>query len=63
MLRLFKILALIFIVSAMPACTSSQAIYEGIKNNNDAQRSPNERAINPAPSYEQYKRERETVTH
>lgn len=34
-------------------------MYEGIKSNHDAKRPPNERAKTPAPSYDEYKKERE----
>ncbi len=48
-------------VLLLPACTSDlyQSVYEGIKGNNDAKRTPSERAMNPAPSYDEYKKERE----
>lgn len=46
---------------ALSACADpSRNLYEGIKANNDAKRSPNERAMTPAPSYDQYKKERES---
>ena len=35
-------------------------LYEGIKGNNEAKRTPNERATAPAPGYDSYKKERET---
>ena len=43
------------------ACTGDpyRNVYEGIKNNNDAKKTPTERATSPTPSYEQYKKERE----
>jgi hypothetical protein len=34
-------------------------LYEGIKASNDAQRTPQERAMDPAPNYDAYKKERE----
>lgn len=45
----------------LAACANDpyQGIYEGIKGNSDAKRTPNERAMTPAPSYEEYKKERE----
>ena len=45
----------------LAACTGDpyQGVYEGIKGNNDAKRTPNERAMTPAPSYAEYKKERE----
>ncbi len=36
-----------------------QGLYEGIKGNNDAKRTPTERATTPTPSYDDYKKERE----
>lgn len=37
-------------------------LYDGIQNNNDVKRSPNERAISPTPGYDEYKKEREDKT-
>lgn len=47
----------------LAACSSNftQGIYEGIKAQNDAKRSPQERAMTPAPSYDEYKKERENT--
>jgi hypothetical protein len=46
---------------ALTACADPERnLYEGIKSSNEAKRSPNERAMTPAPSYDQYKKERET---
>jgi hypothetical protein len=53
-----KTIWVILLLSGLSACISYQAIYEGIKNNNEAKRTPNERAVNPAPTYDQYKKER-----
>jgi hypothetical protein len=43
------------------ACTTDpyRGLYDGIKNSNDAKRSPSERAVSPAPSYDSYKKERD----
>ena len=51
-------------VLSLAACTSDpyQGVYEGIKANQDAKRSPTERAMTPAPSYDEYKKERDTRT-
>lgn len=38
-----------------------QGLYEGIKAQNEAQRTPQERAMTPAPSYDVYKKQREQV--
>lgn len=53
---LFAILATL----VLSACADPERnLYEGIKANNDAGRSPSERAMTPAPSYDQYKKERD----
>lgn len=43
------------------ACGSDpyQGLYEGIKSQNEARRTPQERAMTPAPTYDIYKKERE----
>ena len=48
-------IALLLVACADPA----RNLYDGIKNNNDAKRSPSDRAMSPTPSYDEYKRERE----
>ncbi len=47
----------------LSSCSSDmyRRIYEGIKSNNDAKRTPIERAVSPAPSYDKYKKEREEL--
>jgi hypothetical protein len=48
------------VVLLLVACSDpSRNLYDGIKNNNDAKRSPTERAMKPTPSYDEYKKERE----
>jgi hypothetical protein len=48
-------------ILALTACADPERnLYDGIKSNSEANRSPNERAMNPAPSYDEYKKERET---
>jgi hypothetical protein len=37
-----------------------QGVYEGIKNQNDSKKSPQEREMNPTPSYDAYKKERDS---
>ncbi len=46
---------------ALSACGSDpfQNLYEGIKSQNESRRTPQERAMTPAPSYDEYKKERE----
>lgn len=54
--------ALIVLGCCMLASCSSdpyQGLYEGIKAQNEARRTPQERAMTPAPSYDAYKKERE----
>ncbi|MEI7842474.1 MAG: hypothetical protein WCI39_05525 [Gallionellaceae bacterium] len=48
----------------LSACSSDpyQGLYEGIKSQNEAKRSPQEKAMTPAPSYDTYKNEREKIT-
>ena len=52
-------LALLATLSLMACSDPYRNLYDGIKNNNDAKRSPNERAMTPTPSYDEYKKERE----
>lgn len=56
-----KIIKPILLLTGLTACTSYQAIYEGIQNNRDAQRTPNERATTPSPSYDQYEKTRKNL--
>ena len=51
---------LLLAVLGLTACGDlSRNLFEGIKSSNDAKRTPSERAMTPAPSYEEYKKERE----
>ncbi|MBU1213602.1 MAG: hypothetical protein KKA63_00035 [Gammaproteobacteria bacterium] len=53
-MRVIALLALL----ALAACADpARNLYEGIRQHNDAQRTPVERATNPAPSYDAYKKE------
>lgn len=55
-----RYLLVILATLALSACAdANRNLYEGVKASNDAKRSPNERAMTPAPSYDQYKKERE----
>lgn len=57
-----RILIAILATLLTTACADpARNLYEGIKANNDAQRSPNERAMTPAPSYDEYKKAREAT--
>jgi hypothetical protein len=45
------------------ACADpARNLYDGIQSNRDIQRSPSERAMTPTPSYDEYKKERESKT-
>ncbi len=55
-----KYLPVILATLALAACADPERnLYEGIKSSNEAKRSPNERAMTPATSYDEYKKERE----
>ncbi|MDP2805803.1 MAG: hypothetical protein Q8O24_07650 [Gallionellaceae bacterium] len=47
----------------LSACSSDpyQGLYEGIKQQNESRRTPQEKAMTPAPSYDNYKNEREKI--
>jgi len=52
----------LILVSALSlvACSDPyRNLYQGIKGSNDAKRTPTERAVSPAPSYDTYRKERE----
>jgi hypothetical protein len=46
---------------SLSACTSDpyQGLYEGIKSQNEAKKTPQERELTPTPSYDAYKKERD----
>lgn len=51
---------LLLAVLGLTACSDpSRNLYEGIKSHNDARRPPAERAMTPAPDYDEYRKERE----
>ena len=51
-----------FSVLMLVGCADpARNLYEGIKANNDAKRTPNEQAVTPAPSYDSYQKELERV--
>jgi hypothetical protein len=47
----------------LAGCSSNmdRAFYEGFKSQNEGYKTPNERAMNPAPSYDTYSKERESL--
>ena len=55
--NLLIFLAVIFLT----ACSNDpyQGLYEGIKNHNESKKTPQEQEMNPAPSYNTYKKERD----
>ena len=56
-----KLFVLISISSfCLCACSNDpyQGVYEGIKNQNESKKTPQEREMNPTPSYDAYKKER-----
>ena len=56
-----RYLTAILALLALAACADpSRNLYEGIKASNEAKRTPNERAMTPAPGYDQYKKERDS---
>ncbi len=56
-----RYLAVILATLALAACADpSRNLYEGIKAGSEAKRSPNERAMTPAPSYDEYRKERDS---
>lgn len=55
-----RFLLVVFAALLLTACADPERnLYEGIKGHSDAKRTPNERAISPTPSYDEYKKERE----
>jgi hypothetical protein len=48
----------------LTACGSDpyQGLYEGIKSQNEAKRTAQEKAMTPPPSYDIYKKEREKIS-
>ncbi len=53
----------IFMAILVSGCSSNmdRAFYEGIKSQNEGYKTPNERAMNPTPSYDTYSKERESL--
>lgn len=55
-----RTLYLILATLMLTACADpARNLYDGIKANNDAKRSPQERAMTPTPTYDEYRKERE----
>lgn len=53
----------IFTVILLAGCSSNmdRAFYEGFKSQNEAYKTPDERAMNPSPSYDAYNKERDKL--
>ena len=51
-----KLTLFLLTVLLLTACGDDpyRNLYNGIRDSNDAKRSPNERAVAPAPSYDNY---------
>jgi hypothetical protein len=60
----FETNCLLFLLatSFLTACGNDpyRGLYEGIKNQNESKKTPQEREMNPTPGYDAYKKERET---
>ena len=54
---------IILLLTLMSACSNNvnQRLYEGIKRQNEVNKSPVERAMTPAPSYDAYRKERDSL--
>ena len=53
-----RYLTAILAALVLTACADpARNLYDGIQANNDAKRSPSERAMTPAPTYDQYRKE------
>lgn len=53
---------LLLLVTLLGGCADpARNLYEGIRNRNDAMRTPAEKAARPSPDYDQYRKEREQL--
>lgn len=61
MSRILKLAGATALLGALTACSDDpyRDMYEGIRQQRDAEHAPRERAMKPSPSYDKYKRERE----
>ena len=62
-MKLTRVAILLTVVS-LTGCANSMehAFYNGIQNRNEGFKTHDERAMNPAPSYNNYRKERESLT-
>jgi hypothetical protein len=56
-----KMLWILSVLLVVGCADPARNLYEGIKANNDAKRTPNEQAVSPAPSYDTYQKELEKM--
>lgn len=54
-------LRLVFLLLSGCSGNMNRSLYEGIKLQNEANKTPGERAITPTPSYDSYQKERENL--
>ena len=56
-----KYLLVLLVTLSVTACSEDpyRHLYDGIKANNDAKRTPTDRATSPSPNYDDYKKERD----
>jgi formaldehyde-activating enzyme involved in methanogenesis len=52
---------LMFLLLAGCSSNAKRAFYEGIKNQNEAYKTPAERAMNSSPSYDEYSKEKQKL--
>ena len=58
MQRSFGLSFLMLVLLAGCSSNAKRAFYDGIKNQNEAYKTPAERALNPSPSYDAYSKEK-----
>ncbi|MGV8933266.1 MAG: hypothetical protein ACOH1I_01490 [Gallionellaceae bacterium] len=58
MQRSFGLIFLMLVLMAGCSSNTKRAFYEGIKNQNEAYKTPAERAMNPSPSFDTYTKEK-----
>ncbi len=54
----YSLIFLTLILMAGCSSNANRAFYDGIKNQNEAYKTPAERALNPSPSYDAYSKEK-----
>lgn len=60
-IKYFISLLLAFTLSAGCSGKMNRAFYEGIKTQNEAKKTPAEHAMAPTPSFDNYRKERESL--